>query len=217
MTGTLFRYYSERDYAERFLDGKLLFRSLSFYRDIEDQEVRGDPNEGRLSFSPAGGLEITKENGVGVRSFTHFNSAVREDEIFVFCLSDASGERKSQKFGRIHCEISDSAIFIERVIAALPPGATFFAKKVTYDDPRDPPGARWACPELITASKWPAFSWQDEFRLLFSVTNALAFENCHMTVSNSLPARPPRQTALPSPIKIQIATGLRDIAVLHTN
>ena len=33
--------------AERFLDGEILFRSLSYFRDYEDSEVRGDRNEDR--------------------------------------------------------------------------------------------------------------------------------------------------------------------------
>jgi len=40
------QYFSECQWAERLLDGEILFRSLSYYRDYEDSEVRGDRNEG---------------------------------------------------------------------------------------------------------------------------------------------------------------------------
>jgi len=40
------QYFSECQWAERFLDGEILFRSLSYFRDYEDSEVRGDRNEG---------------------------------------------------------------------------------------------------------------------------------------------------------------------------
>ena len=34
------QYFSECQWAERFLDGEILFRSLSYFRDYEDSEVR---------------------------------------------------------------------------------------------------------------------------------------------------------------------------------
>jgi hypothetical protein len=36
-----FKYFDDRCYAEDFLEGKLLFRSLAYFRDNEDP-VRGD-------------------------------------------------------------------------------------------------------------------------------------------------------------------------------
>lgn len=36
---------------------------------------------------------------------------------------------------------------------------------------------RWACPDLIGISKLDSYKWQDEFRLMFSLTDALRFEN----------------------------------------
>jgi hypothetical protein len=47
---SLYKYYSERKWAEEFLDGKLLFRSLAYFRDYEDKNVREDQNEGAAIF-----------------------------------------------------------------------------------------------------------------------------------------------------------------------
>jgi hypothetical protein len=44
-----------------FLDGKLRFRSLSYFRDYEDEQVRGDKNEGKMVFSPEGGLALNNQ------------------------------------------------------------------------------------------------------------------------------------------------------------
>jgi hypothetical protein len=205
----LFRYHSERLYAERLLAGNLLFRPLSFYRDIEDEQIRGDINEGRMTFNPNPGLEITKSDGTHVKAFTHFNGEVAEDEIFVLCLSDRLSDVKATKFGG-HCvEVVDIAAFLGRVEAVLPPGATpLFSRKVTYDDPHSPPGARWACPDLIAASKWPVFSWQDEHRLFFSLTNALEFQNCRYTISTGPLPKQKRATPLPEPIALTIPGGI---------
>jgi hypothetical protein len=55
---SLYKYYSERKWAEEFLDGKLLFRSLAYFRDYEDKSVREDQNEGAALFRPEGGLIV---------------------------------------------------------------------------------------------------------------------------------------------------------------
>lgn len=211
----LCRYFAEREYAERFLAGKLLFRPLSFYLDIEDEQVRGDINEGRMTFSPQGGLPITKTDVTRVAGFTHFNAYVKEDDIFILCLSDAPSDLKAEKFGHHRVDVTDTATFLQRIEAALPPNASpLYSRKVTYNDPQEPPGARWACPDLTVASKWPAFAWQDEHRLFFSFTDALDFEKCKYTLSNHLPLRPKRKTPLPAPIAIKIEGGVGDICRL---
>jgi hypothetical protein len=55
---SLYKYYSERKWEEEFLDGKLLFRSLAYFRDYEDKNVREDQNEGAALFRPEGGLIV---------------------------------------------------------------------------------------------------------------------------------------------------------------
>ena len=37
---SLYKYFSERKWAERFLDGEILFRSLAYFRDYEDGNIR---------------------------------------------------------------------------------------------------------------------------------------------------------------------------------
>jgi hypothetical protein len=211
----LFRYFAEREHAERFLAGELLFRPLSFYLDIEDEEVRGDKNEGRMTFSPQGGLPITKTDGTRVDGFTQLNAVVMEDEIFVLCLSDTRSDMKADRFGP-HCvEVLDTTSFLQKAEAALPAGAeALFSRKVTYDDPRAPPGPRHAFPDLTVASKWPSFSWQDEHRLFFSTTNALAFQNFNYTISNHPLRRPKRTAPLPESVPVRVKGGIGDICRL---
>jgi hypothetical protein len=47
---SLFKYYDQRIWAEKFLGGEMLFRSLAYFRDCEDA-VRGDQHEGTSRFS----------------------------------------------------------------------------------------------------------------------------------------------------------------------
>src|SRR5260221_9278887 len=52
------RRANERRWADEFLDGNFLFRSLSYFRDYEDKNVREDQNEGNAIFRPEGGLIV---------------------------------------------------------------------------------------------------------------------------------------------------------------
>ena len=45
------KYFSERQWAERFLDGEILFRSLSYFCDYQDNEG-GDRNEALFRLLP---------------------------------------------------------------------------------------------------------------------------------------------------------------------
>lgn len=52
MRHSLYKYFDNRKWAEAFLNGEILFRSLSYFRDCEDKVARGDPNEGTSIFRP---------------------------------------------------------------------------------------------------------------------------------------------------------------------
>ena len=56
----LYKYFSERKWAEAFINGEVLFRSLSYFRDYEDNSVREDHNEGTSIYRPEGGLIVNK-------------------------------------------------------------------------------------------------------------------------------------------------------------
>ena len=79
---SLFRYYAEQKWADAFVDGRMRFWSLSYFRDREDKGVRGDANEGKGIFAPEGGLEITNHT-----QSTRFSDAGARDDL-------ASGMRR---------------------------------------------------------------------------------------------------------------------------
>jgi hypothetical protein len=85
----LYKYFSERKWADAFLDGAVLFRSLSYFRDLEDKNVREDENEGVSIFRPEGGLVV--HNQTQGTTFTlpdhALETVVKQSEIFVFCAS----------------------------------------------------------------------------------------------------------------------------------
>jgi len=130
---SLFKYYDQRIWAEKFLDGEMLFRSLAYFRDCEDA-VRGDEHEGTSRFLPDGGLQIT--NQTQGTQFTlaeyAFESTVKANEIFVFCASRRFGDDLAKEFNAVVAvEITRMPTFCERIRAALPPTATFRARALT--------------------------------------------------------------------------------------
>jgi len=179
MRRRLYKYFPERKWAEAFLEGEILFRALSFFREYEDANVRRDQNEGVSHFRPPDGL--VGYNHTQGRSFTlprhGFESSARANEIFVFCVSTIFSETLRARFDAVTCvEILKIREFCDRIKAALPPAATFAARRVQYYKQTDPPAERWALPDLIATSKFDDYEWQSEYRFVFSLTDALGFE-----------------------------------------
>lgn len=173
--------------------GRFRFCSLSFYQALEDEEgVRQDPNEGRSFFRPDEGLKVTLVNRPG--SFTipggAHRSLARVNEIFVFCLSMSESDELRTRFRSTCCvEILSIPTFCDRVAGAL---ATYKAKfprlpgrsarfrvghRVIYYSPSQGGDTRHMLPDRIAFSKFDSFAWQDEFRLIFSLTDALEYGN----------------------------------------
>jgi hypothetical protein len=180
--------------------GSMRFRTLAFYRDYEEQQVRGDENEGTSVFRPDEGLAISNhtQRQQSVEPESAFEAEVKAGEIFVCCLSRSNSPRIREEFGaRAYVEIANVPEFCRRVQKALP-GATFGGKpgherigrSVEYYDAGRPPEARWACPDLIACSKFERYRWQGEFRLLFSMTDALKFQNVQLRLVKGKPTRP---------------------------
>jgi hypothetical protein len=182
---SLFKYYDQRIWAEKFLDGEMLFRSLAYFRDCEDA-VRGDEHEGTSRFLPDGGLQIT--NQTQGTQFTlaeyAFESTVKANEIFVFCASRRFGDDLAKDFNAVVAvEITRMPTFCERIQAALPPAAKFRAKRVDYYPQSQGGNPRWALPDDIATSKLEKWAYQEETRFIFSLTDALTFENVKCQLS----------------------------------
>ncbi len=194
MRRSLYRYFDDRRWADAFLAGELYFRSLAYFRAYEDGQVRGDRNEGVSVFAPAGGLVVV--NRTQGTSFTladhRFESSVRQDEIWVYCLSRVRTAALAAEFGAVVCvEILDVPTFCMRVQAALPATAKFIGRRVDYYRATDAGDPRWALPDRIATSKLDGYARQAEFRLVFSITGALEFENISLRLIQGASETPP--------------------------
>jgi len=194
MRHSLHKYFTKRKWADAFLDGEILFRSLSFFRDYEDKRVRGDQKEGTSIFRPEGGLIVT--NYTQGTTFTMPNSAfeaiTNQEEIFVSCASRSLIDELRKEFESVVCvEILKTQTLCARIQRALPTNATFRAGRVEYYHQKDAPNPRWALPDQIALSKFESYKWQDEFRFLFCLTDALGFEKgAHRLVRPEKPRNP---------------------------
>ena len=72
---------------------------------------------------------------------------------------------------------------------------------------------RWALPDVIATSKLDKYSWQDEFRLVFSITDALNFQKCTFQISPDA-QRQPENSA--EHVKRKFHVGkLHDLCQIH--
>ena len=186
MRHSLYRYFDQRKWAEAFLDGGLRFRSLSYYRDYEDNNVRGDRNEGTAIYRPEEGLIVTNHTQGTTTTLPYsFQSGANQQEIFVYCLSRSLSDELRKEFEAVACvEILNTERFCTIIEASLPPEAKFpeslgrsrIGHRVEYYKKTEGGNRRWALPDVIAISKLDTYSQQDEYRLVFSLTDALGFE-----------------------------------------
>lgn len=212
----LFKFYNEQRWAERFVAGEILCWSVSYYRDLES-EVRGDRNEGSSEYRPPGGLvinNITRGTSFCLPGTAMF-SAVKQDEIFAFCMSTSSEAVVANQLGNTFAEVRDGPEFVRRFRYALPTGARFFSRAVEYYDAAEPPDARWAVPEFISTAKQrsPTYISQAEYRLVFSLTDALEFEKVAVNLIAGMSQPTQRRAHYPS-YALKIG-DLSDICVLR--
>jgi len=97
-----------------------------------------------------------------------FESSARAGEIYIFCLSLTRNEELIREFRSVAVvEILKPVVFITRWLAALPAGATHFARKVDHYRREDVPGNVWQRPELVATTKLDSFAYQKKYRLGF--------------------------------------------------
>ena len=183
----LFRYLSP-EYAEAFVrNGEVLFRTLSYFRDYEDDGVRADEYEGTLVHLPKQGLKARlAETGEEVPVPYTFESSAREDEIFVYCMSTECSSLLASRFKAVACvEIFDLPRFFFHLRAALAKCPQIQESQLVYGtvkyyEVHEPPIVDWALPERIALRKPKTFAWQREYRFAFPMGTAFEVENVNV-------------------------------------
>lgn len=198
MQDSLYKYLPDQ-YVESFVgEGALLFRSLSYFRDYEDGQVRGDEFEGTKLYRPTTGLEVTLTATGEKRILPHsFESTTNEDNIFVICLStELSADLASQFNTSVCVEVIKRVRLISGIRQALLRRPSVKNKilvhgEVRYYNPDDPLIVDWALPDKIAMSKLTAFESQKEYRFAYSINGAFEVENTRLRLV------PPGERMLP--------------------
>jgi hypothetical protein len=220
----LYKYFDSMQWAEQFHQrGSMQFSTLAYFRDHEEAEVRGDANEGTAMLRPVGGLRIRNHTQGRDMMASGVEFKAKCGEIFVYCASNSQDDEKRRRFRAVACvEILDRKSFLTWVERRLPAGASVggrpghkrLARDVQYYDVTDDINPRWARPDLVGISKLSSYAWQDEYRLMFSETDALQFENIKgQIVIGDVPRRVQNPAEWDS-LRIEIGS-LVGIAVLH--
>jgi hypothetical protein len=198
----LYKYLPAK-YVERFVrEGAVLFRSLSYFRDYEDAQVRGDEFEGTRLHRRQAGLEITLTATQQKVVLPHsFESSANEDDIFVFCVSTAFSADLAAQFEANACvEICNSSRFIGRIRDALARRPSIKNKmlvhgEIKYYTADELPIIDWALPERIAMSKLSVYMPQQECRIAFAINDAFRVENTRLRLVSPGERRFPRTTS----------------------
>jgi hypothetical protein len=191
ITTPLIRYFSEEKYADAFLkNGEVLFRTLSFFKNHEDNEIRGDQNEGTLVHRPMSGLQVTKVKTGEVITLPHsFESTVKTDEIFVYCMSTELSTTIAERFTAVVAiEIVDPLKFLARLRNSLSlrkrlRSCKLIHEAIHYYEVDEPPVVDWALPDRITMRKSKFFGWQKEYRFVVPIGDAFRIENVNIKLA----------------------------------
>jgi hypothetical protein len=131
----------------------------------------------------------------------------------VFCASRSFTDELRKRFEAVVCvEILRIPTLCERIKRALPANATFRAGRVEYYDESEGGNPRWALPDQIAMSKFKSYQWQDEFRFIFCLTDALGFEKGALRLVKGEARDPKPAEHRDYLVKTQ---SLRDICRLH--
>lgn len=177
---TLYKYLPRR-YAETMIDrGELMFSTLAWFQNYEDEE-RGDRFEGTRKYFPVGGLDVTRTERDGEAhppvSFKVPNESLQSrakghNHIFIYSTSMQSGLAFD---GADACvEIYGAVKFLERLRSTLQTHASARAETLIHDEVKyydfgAPPDNVWALPHLLAMHKHNTFAGQREYRFAFGI------------------------------------------------
>ncbi len=216
----LYKYLPSKYLDTVLSEGIILFRSLSYFQDYEDEQVRGDKYDGTLKYSGDNGLDINNlTTGKSFRAPWTLKSMVDADKIFVFSTSQKLSKDLALEFNSDVCiEFSDAGYVISKLRAAVARRKSIkpnklFHDTVTYYSEEDTPGINWAFPNKIAMRKLSHFSKQEEYRFAFSHCNALSFGETQQEIQMHEQVNAPRTTAYPE-VALKIGK-LRKRCIVH--
>lgn len=161
-------------------NGKLLFRSLSYFQRTECV-ARGDNYEGADSYKPFEGLTInnkTQNKTSILKDGSFLNKIIHPEKIFVFCLSKVFNDNLFLEFDCDACiVINDVERFLKKCRVAAKKNYSFAKQglkygRVEYYDENRENALCYENGEILPFRKRSKFKNQNEYRLVISKKNA---------------------------------------------
>jgi hypothetical protein len=125
--------FDREDWAKPSVPG--FSRHESFRVERNDRQLKRLGNvrvfrQGKMIFRPEDGLVITNQTQGWRRTIPRaLNATVKQEEIFVFCMSKSFTEELRERFEAVACvEILNGRAFCEKIESALPAKTTFPGK-----------------------------------------------------------------------------------------
>ena len=102
-----YKYFSQIEYAERFLKGEMYHQTAAYFRDYEDraaQQIVGDEYEGTGLYRPVNGFEVHNvTRGTDSNLQRGLECLTRADEIFIFCVSLSLNDVLKRELQAVAC------------------------------------------------------------------------------------------------------------------
>lgn len=176
----LYKYLPRRYAAAMVAQGELMFSTLAWFQNYEDDQ-RGDRFEGTRKYFPVGGLEVTRTERDGKpHSPITFKApdeslqsrATGRNHIFIYSTSLQTGLTFDDADACV--EIYEPVKFVVRLRSTLQrhrsaKAETLIHDEVKYYDFSAPPDNVWALPHLLTMHKEKRFAPQREYRFAFGI------------------------------------------------
>ena len=182
----------------------MLLRSLSYFRDYEDQGIRADEHEGTLVHLPLDGLHVKNVTTRELIALPHrLESTALEDEILIYCMSTELSASIATRFdAEVAIEIVDPVKFLSRLRTSLSLRRQLRVhqlvhEKVRYYEWHEPPIVDWALPDRIALRKPVSFDWQREYRFAVPVGDAFRVQNVSVKLVPLDAIRPVRSAIHP--------------------
>lgn len=201
---SIYKYVTEERFALDLIEkGKVFMQTLATFQGYEDEDVRRDPDDGRLRFQPDGGLPINIE-GREPEVWANWRAtfSVKSADMFVYCLSTVRSEELAERFDSRFCvEFLNPISLVSRIrnvvrLRSAMDRAIFF-QKVEYRNQQVPPGVAWALPHQVAFVKPEEWAWQNEFRVIVGKKGVFALHNLEMQLETGPPQRAPRADSQP--------------------
>jgi hypothetical protein len=212
MSSTIFIFiksFTRKKYSQDFLDGKLFFNRLSYFKGLEDEgsATRGDKYEAVVDWRQADKVKLTisfNGNSFDINDLTapFYAQATGLNDMHVFCLYaahsgnlvdtevDGSETIKGKlrvptelsRFGEHAVIITEPASFIERVASAIKSKTQWgTAGLVEYYDP-DTFSGEFSVRDALFRKR-EEFSYQSEYRFAFS-TNTTGSDSISLDIGS---------------------------------